>query len=63
MKTRFDLEQEILQCWNILDDLKMLQESDNINPQTFESIRILYSVKFEVLFATFEELLSNKVIE
>jgi hypothetical protein len=62
VKTRFDLEQEIMQCWNVVDDLKMLVETDTVSVQSIEAIRTLYAIKFEQLFATFEELVSNRIL-
>jgi hypothetical protein len=55
MKDRFDLEQEIMQCWNVVDDLKLLSEKNKLTNEHVDAIIALYTVKFETLFETFEE--------
>jgi len=55
MKDRFDLEQEILQCWHVVDDLKMLKDRDQLTSENIGAIIALYGVKFNMLFATFED--------
>lgn len=52
---RFDLEQQILSCWNITDDLKFIE-----NDELAKSISTLYDAKFEKLWAIFEDLVANK---
>lgn len=49
MKTRFDLEQEIMECWKLVDEVK------EIDTELAESLNILYSMKFEKLWDTFTE--------
>ena len=70
MKDRFDLEQQILDCWRIVDDLKFLTEyviedssstKDSISNVTI-GLEQLYQIKFDKLFRTFEELVRNKTI-
>lgn len=60
---RFDLEQQILDCWHVVDDLKILTESvcDNSPPLTEDEItniligmEHLYQLKFQRLFRVFE---------
>lgn len=69
MKTRFDLEQEILHCWNVVDDIQLINENilerdltkdEIVNLLT--GIHSLYQLKFQTLFETFESCLSNKNI-
>jgi hypothetical protein len=65
MKTRFDLEQEIMQCWNIVDDIKTIYtyhlDKRELTEDEMGNILIglekLYQIKFETLFDTFEECL------
>ena len=66
MKTRFDLEQEILEVWRVTDDIKLLYETvmEREVPLTQDQmanillgLEQLYNLKFERLFNTFEELL------
>jgi replication initiation and membrane attachment protein DnaB len=61
MKDQFDLEQQIMACWGIVDDIKILTEhvieddatTDSI-ANTLIGIENLYRLKFEKLFRTFE---------
>ena len=64
MKTRFDLEQQIFQCWNIVGDIKdllegweELDEDDKLN--ILIGLKSLYGLKFENCFNTFEELVTK----
>jgi len=58
-KSRFDLEQEIMSCWNVVDELKLLLDRwDSITEDEKLNIIIglsnLYNLKFDVMFNTFE---------
>jgi hypothetical protein len=55
MKDRFDLEQEILECWKILNDLKENMEINNLIDY--------YEQKFQILWSTFEELVKKGFIK
>lgn len=64
MKTRFDLEQEILQCWGVTTDIDVLYNSISNKDLTKEqicellkAIKILYDLKFESMFNTFESVI------
>jgi hypothetical protein len=50
---RFDLEQGIMQCWSMVDDVKLLARR-GASPAEFDSVAQLYQHKFEELFAQFE---------
>ena len=50
---RFDLEQGIMQCWNMVDDVKLLARR-GASPAEFDAVAQLYQHKFEELFAQFE---------
>ena len=54
-KDRFDLEQDIMNCWSVVDDLKMLLQSDGYDNDDIQAVIRLYQKKFEVLWSTFEE--------
>lgn len=64
MKDRFDLEAEIMDCWSVCDDLKVLYErvGDDM-PTTDELMNVLigmqtlYQWKFEKMFETFSEVI------
>lgn len=51
-RDRFDLEQEILECWKVTEDIKLFKEQD-------ADITVLsqyYEQKFQRLWDTFEQL-------
>lgn len=75
-KTRFDLEQDIMTCWNVTDDLNMLYEyigndpflasmssehTDKLLNLTL-GLKELYQLKFDKMWKTFEECVANKEI-
>lgn len=51
MSDRFDLEQEILRCWNILEDMELLKDK----PELIDSLKEVYEAKFQRCFDTFSE--------
>ncbi len=55
-KTRFDLEQEIMSCWGIIEDLKLVKD----NKEILDSLGIIYDLKFQKMFNTFENLIQKK---
>lgn len=64
-RTRFDLEQDIMNCWSVVDDIKELSRSmldrrkmteDEISNYLL-GLETIYQVKFERLFETFEMLI------
>jgi hypothetical protein len=66
---RFDLEQQILSVWQITSELETLSEAvveSNLTADQTANILIgveqLYNLKFEKLFATFEQLVHNRQI-
>lgn len=46
---RFDLEQAILSCWGVSDDLRMAAEVEG-NVSLLLAIAVLYDARFEALF-------------
>ena len=78
MSDRFDFEQQIIKCWNVVDDLKELDEAlfegwvENNSEDTFsnhvQSIAHVYDVKFHKLWSLFEDVMmaevrKNKMLE
>lgn len=69
--TRFDLEQQILNCWNVTDDLDVVMENvlenENFSRDDIHNvllgIRGLYQLKFEKCFETFEELVRTRQLD
>lgn len=66
---RFDLEQQILDCWNITNELKLLAEAvGNQSLSEDQTLNILiglqeiYNLKFEQTFRTFTQLIVSKNI-
>ena len=51
MSDRFDLEQEILRCWAILEDIELLKDK----PELIDSLKEVYEAKFQRCFDTFSE--------
>jgi len=61
---QFDLEQGIMQCWNLVDELKAVKEysvkhksSANDVIDVLDALVKLYQIKFENTFETFEDFL------
>ena len=62
MSTRFDLEEQILECWNITRDLDTLAEGvieqnlsqDDIS-NTLIGLKTMYELKHDKLWRTFEQ--------
>jgi hypothetical protein len=59
---QFDLEQQIMDCWGIVDDIKCLRKvqdirsfSDDERDNYMLGLESIYQAKFEVLFDTFEK--------
>ena len=68
-KTRFDLEQEIMSCWNITTDLDVvyhaehLYDDENAMQNALLGLMSLYELKFAKLWATFESCVENAEFE
>ena len=61
-KTRFEMEQEIMQAWQVLDDIKMLSAREGTEKQDWDAVTRLYHIRFETLFETFEQLIKDRAI-
>lgn len=68
MKNRFDLEQDIMNCWNVVDDIDIIYHSKDLYDNQDEmmnallGLRTLYKLKFEKLFSTFEDCVKQRYI-
>jgi hypothetical protein len=69
MSDRFDFEQQIMNCWNITEELKLLNEyilekdlSTDETSNVILGLTQLYEIKFDKLFTTFEYLIKEKKI-
>ena len=58
-KDRFDLEQELLQCWNITDDIKHYVEA-SASIEEFLTLSTYYERKFDRLWNTFESMVHER---
>jgi hypothetical protein len=58
-KTRFDMEQEIMTAWQVLDDIKMLSAREGTDKEDWDAVGRLYQIRFETLFETFENLIHD----
>jgi hypothetical protein len=61
-KNRFDMEQEIMQAWQVLDDIRMLSTREGTEKADWDAVTRLYQIRFETLFETFEQLIKDRVI-
>lgn len=65
MKTRFDLEDNIMQCWRTGDDIKLILDNvENLNQDGIMNALIgvesLHEMRMNQLFRTFEALVANQ---
>jgi hypothetical protein len=56
---RFDLEQAIMQCWGVVDDLKSFVAQD-ATPEDYTAMARVYQKHFEYLMAIFEKMLEDR---
>jgi len=66
-KDRFDLEQQILDCWKVTDDIDLfyygMETMDEDRQMNFLlGFREMYELKFNRLWETFEQLVQDKKI-
>ena len=74
MTDRFDLEQQIMNCWNIIEDIKLLDKNvlegkieggemtnDEISNYLL-GLEAIYDLKFTQLFDTFSTLVNSRKI-
>lgn len=59
MTDRFDLEQQIMDCWKITDDIPMM-EAQGANVADMTSLACVYEFKFKRLWETFETIIAEK---
>jgi hypothetical protein len=70
MADRFDLEQGIMQCWGITDDIDLLRDTvsnagvvdaDQVD-NFLLGLKTIYDIKFEKLFETYSQLIKEQKI-
>jgi len=59
MSDRFDLEQQILECWRVTDDIALFAEQ-HPSEEKWQALKTYYEAKFEQLWATFETMCHEK---
>ena len=59
MTDRFDLEQQILDCWKITDEIPMMEEQ-GANVADMTSLACVFEYKFKRLWATFETMIAEQ---
>lgn len=67
MTDRFDLEQNIMQCWNVTDDIQlyldMFDEMDEDQRMNYLiGLKQMYQMKFERLWNGFETVVRTRQI-
>jgi hypothetical protein len=67
MLPRFDLEQNILQAWNVCDDLQLIldqwEDLDEDQKQNYLiGLKQMYQLKFERLWNNFELCIKTKAV-
>ena len=66
-KDRFDLEQEIMECWNVVKDIQNLyyaeeEMSEDQRRNYLLGLEQIYEVKFNKLWNTFEQCIRKRFI-
>ena len=65
---RFDLEQEIMKCWKITEDIELLyynfdQLDEDQRMNFLLGLKELYELRFQKLWNTFEDCVSKKELD
>jgi len=70
IKDRFDLEQAIMNCWNITEDIKLISQMNDIRELSEDErmnallgLETLYNMKFEILFDGFTRMIKDGQIK
>jgi len=58
-KDRFDLEQEILECWKVTNDIQMYVDRGAAT-EDFKVLAEYYERKFNLLWETFESMIHER---
>ena len=62
MSDRFDLEQQILECWKVSDDIRtVLEHGDKEDSEeNFQALARLTDIRFEKLWYIFEQMCASR---
>jgi len=55
---RFDFEQQILNCWRIVDDIKAFRKRE-VPVETYDALAVTYQQHFNILWDMFEYLIQE----
>lgn len=58
MSDRFDLEQKILRCWNITEDIRLFSSRES-TPEQMAALADYYDVYFQSLFEQMESMIKE----
>ena len=66
-KDRFDLEQDIMKCWNVCEDIEaFIAARDNMNEDQqlnyLIGLKAMYEVKFDNLWNSFKSCITERSI-
>jgi hypothetical protein len=56
---RFDLEQQLLDCWKVTDDIKLLA-ARSATPEDFAALAAVYEFRFNQVWDTFETMCAER---
>jgi len=56
------MEQEIMQVWQVLDDIKLLSTREGTTKEDWDAVTRLYQIRFETLFETFEHCIKTGTV-
>jgi hypothetical protein len=59
---RFDLEQQIMRCWNVVEDITLLAETEGVKKEDYLALARIYEIKFSAMFDMFSKLIEEKKI-
>ena len=67
MSNRFDLEQDIMQCWNVCEDIQLALDcwdtlTEDAKQNYLIGLKQMYQMKFERTWSTFEKCIHIKQI-
>jgi hypothetical protein len=67
--TRFDLEQSIMQCWGVVEDIDLIYRTESLYDDEDKmqnallGLHTMYELKFQRLFNQFETLINQGAIK
>ena len=41
---RFDLEQQIMQCWNVVEDITLLTKLEGVKKEDYQALARIYEI-------------------